>query len=115
MDNIPVALRLAGHAGADPRQDLATTGRDSFTTLFAMIESLTRWHACAGAANRVVHGIVDLILYSTVARPTASHVSFLAPPREVRLGYQLTWVQSIAFPRRQKPARDELAVLRGPR
>lgn len=42
-----------------------------------MLEPFTGGHPCASAANRVVHGVVDLILHCTVARPSTGHMSIL--------------------------------------
>jgi hypothetical protein len=67
MDDGLVVLRLTGHAGANARQSLATTGGDRLSTVFAVFKPLARGHSRARRANGIVHRVVDLILDCTVA------------------------------------------------
>lgn len=67
MNHGLVALGLATHTGADARQRLASSGRDTVATIFTLIAALASGHAGSSGAECVVDCIIDLILHRTIA------------------------------------------------
>src|SRR5574338_116106 len=73
MDDRLVALRLAGDAGAHAGQRLAPLLRDRLAAIVAFLGALALRRQRAGAKDRILHRVLDLILNRAVARPSAGH------------------------------------------
>src|SRR5437868_1226356 len=68
-----VALRLAGDASTDAGQRLAATLRDRLAAVVALLRALALRCQRAGAQDRVLHRVVDLVLNRAIARPSTGH------------------------------------------
>jgi hypothetical protein len=77
-----VARCLAGHAGPNPRERLATPFRNRLPTFDAMGLARARRHSGPRYQHRIHDSVVDLILHRAVARPSAGHPDFLYRYRE---------------------------------
>src|SRR5687768_8335430 len=73
MADVGVAARLAGDAGAHARDGLAALGRDRLAAIVAFFRAFALGEEGAGELNRILDGVVDLILNRAVARPPACH------------------------------------------
>ena len=80
-DGPAIAGRLALDAGPGAGKRLAATLRDRLAAFVAMRGTFTREQACARILHRVGDGIVDLLLNSTVTRPTAGHLFPASPSK----------------------------------
>src|SRR5690349_21799419 len=73
VDDGLVALGLAGDAGADTGQRVAAAFGDGLAAIVAFLGTVTLGRQRTGAKDRVLHGVVDLVLNRPVARPSAGH------------------------------------------
>src|SRR3546814_11337353 len=103
MNHGVVSLGLATHTGADARQRLASSGRDTVATIFTLIAALASGHAGSSGAECVVDCIIDLILHRTIACPSTGHVDFLCASPEARSGDVGCMIQSSAWPKSELP------------
>ena len=62
-----ISFGLATHTGADAKERLTSSFGNAVAAIFAVIAPLPSRHAGPGGADRVVDGIIDLILHRTVA------------------------------------------------
>src|SRR4051794_17717177 len=79
-----IAQGLAGDAGAHPGQGVAPFLGDRFAAIVAFFGAVARRRQRAGAQDRILHRIVDLVLHRAIARPSAGHVSLQLPSCEAR-------------------------------
>jgi hypothetical protein len=76
MRNLRVAGGLARNACPNTRKDFAPSLRDGRAAVVAKLGGCASGKMCPGTQNSVFDRIVNLVLYSAIACPTAGHMLF---------------------------------------